>query len=99
MLDSFERERAATQQVITVLVEEVEFLRYLLLNRPHMHPLNPAMQATEPDPANDDMRKWLSEEEEELLALRLGDHISQSDIEALESALGLDVHTELEPSE
>ncbi len=95
-----DRVEVAHNKVIQVLVDEVEFLRYLLLNRPHMHPLNPAMAPAEGDAPAPDRPMWLSEEEEDILALRLADHISQTDVDALESELGLHIDADyLEPSE
>lgn len=98
LIDAMDRVQVAQAQVIQVLVDEVEFLRYMLLNRPHMHPLNAAAAPLAGEPSDRPM--WLSEEEEELLNLRLQDHISQTDLDALQSELGIELDTEyLEPSE
>lgn len=74
---------------VRILADQVDFLRYMLTQVPHMSPvLQEAMG--QPLPAVDDgFRPYMSEEEEELLALRLNDHISEQDLAALAEELQL----------
>lgn len=97
-----ERERAAWRMVVTVLADEVEYLRYMVTQTPHMSPALRNLTATEaPPPAADGdagVRPYLSEEEEELLALRLHDHIDETRLHELAEELDIPV-PRLEPDE
>lgn len=102
LLDAMERERAAWKMVVTVLADQVEFLRYQVTQTPHMSAAlrdlaeKPAMAAT--PPADDGFRPYLTEDEEELLALRLNDHIDEADLRELAAELNIPVPS-LEPDE
>jgi hypothetical protein len=85
LLRAFEAEREATQQTIRILADQVDYLRYMVMNQPTMT----AAQAVSQPAVNVDpnFRPYLTEDEEELLALRLNDHISESDLRAIQEEL------------
>lgn len=95
-----ERERAAWKMVVTVLADQVEFLRYMATQTPHM---SPALHSLTADPAAapeaaDGYRPYLTEDEEELLALRLGEHIDETRLREIAEELNIPVPS-LEPDE
>lgn len=102
LLDAMERERAAWKMVVTVLADQVEFLRYQVTQTPHMSQALNSLTADLPAPAapavGDEFRPYLTEEEEELLALRLNDHIDEADLRELAAELNIPVPS-LEPDE
>lgn len=58
--------------------------------------LNPAQQpVADPEPGS---RKWLSEEEEEIMALQLNGRISEMELSALQETLGLTQGLQLAPA-
>ena len=74
---------------IDVLAEQVEWLRWQLTQTPHMSQvLRPENPAAQPEPEAG-FPLFLSEEEEDLLALRLNEHITESDLEAIRGELRL----------
>ena len=79
----------ALRTTIDVLAEQVEWLRWQLTQTPHAaeitRPRNPSAQ---PEPETG-FPLFMSEEEEDLLALRLNEHISESDLEAIRGELRL----------
>jgi hypothetical protein len=84
LLSAQENERRAKDQVITVLADQVEYLRYLVSQQPHMSPALRGVTLETPEaPEADGFRPWMSEEEEEMLALNLNEHITDADLEAL----------------
>lgn len=84
-----EAEVRALRMTIDVLAEQVEWLRWQLTQTPHMsNVLKPVNPTAQPD-IEDDFPKWMSEEEEDLLALQLNEHITQHDLEAIRSELRL----------
>jgi len=94
LLDAMERERAAWKMVVTVLADQVEFLRYQVTQTPHMSPAlrdlaeQPTMGAV---PVDDGFRPYLTEDEEELLALRINDHVSEVELRKLAEELDIPV--------
>lgn len=100
LLDAMERERAAWKMVVTVLADQVEFLRYQVTQTPHMsaalHTLTDP--AAVPPPVADGFRPYLTEDEEELLALRINDHIDEVELRKLAEELDIPVPS-LEPDE
>jgi hypothetical protein len=92
LLAAQENERIAMNKVITVLADQVEWLRWQLNKTPHMslalHELHqqtgPVMPTPQSLPGFDpDFKPYMSEEEEELLALRINEHINDQELEAL----------------
>lgn len=76
---------------IDVLAEQIEWLRWQLTQTPHMSEIlrpaaTPADTQLLPEPGGP---MWLSEEEEDLLALKLNDHLDREDVEAIRSELRL----------
>lgn len=101
LLDAMERERAAWRMVVTVLADQVEYLRYMATQAPHMSPALRNLTSEAPAPAAaaaEDVRPYLTEEEEELLALRLNDHIDETRLRELADELDIPV-PQLEPDE
>lgn len=104
-----EREREAWRMVVTVLADQVEYLRFMATKTPHMSPalrdLHAQDKAQVPTPEtlpgfDPDFRPYMTEEEEELLALRINEHINDAELEALrgEVAKVIPLHA-LEPDE
>lgn len=93
-----ERERAAWRMVVTVLADQVEYLRYQATQAPHMstalRELNLTGEAG-PDPETG-FKAYLSEEEEELLAANLAGRISDAQLQELAAELDVPVPS-LEP--
>lgn len=78
--------------MITVLADQVEWLRWQLNQKPHMSPalhdlhmqVEPQFPRPEEIPGFDpDFKPYLSEEEEELLALNINEHINDQELQAL----------------
>ena len=97
LLAAQENERRAKDQVITVLADQVEWLRWQLNDKAHMSPAlhelhtqeRPQFPTPEDIPGFDpDFKPYLSEEEEELLALNLNQHISDAELAALREEIG-----------
>lgn len=74
------------QDTILILVDQVEHLRAQLDGRPHVSAARPAANPTQQQPAAPGVTPYLSEEEEDLLALHLGGHISDQELADLTSA-------------
>lgn len=79
--------------VVTVLADQVEFLRYMATQTPHM---SAALRNITTDPAStppvdDGFRPYLTEDEEELLALRINDHIDEVELRRLAEELEIPV--------
>lgn len=102
LLDAMERERAAWKMVVTVLADQVEFLRYQVTQAPHMsvalRDLAEKPVMTTASPAADGFRPYLTEDEEELLAARLNGHIDEAELRAFAEELNIPVPS-LEPDE
>lgn len=75
--------------VIDVLAEQVEWLRWQLTQTPHMSQVLKPVNPTDQPLVEDDFPKYLSEEEEDLLAMRLNDHLTENDVEQIRSELRL----------
>ena len=93
LLASMEREREAMQQTIRILADQVDYLRFMATRVPHMSPVLADQLAPIPDEEDfsgpeEGFRPYLSEEEEELLALRLNDHISDVELANLREEVG-----------
>lgn len=74
---------------IDVLAEQVEWLRWQLTQTPHMSQVLRDENPTEQPLVEDGFPKYLSEEEEDLLAMRLNDHLTESDVEQIRAELRL----------
>jgi hypothetical protein len=92
LLAAQENERIAMNKVITVLADQVEWLRWQLNKAPHMSPAlrDLHMQTAPVMPTPDTLEgfdpnfvPYMTEEEEEMLALRINDHITDLELEAL----------------
>lgn len=86
----------ALMKLVEMLAEQVDYLRAKLDGHPHISPSAPASNpSAQPEPlAGHPM--YLSEEEEDLLALRVNDYITDPDLEELRTQLNL---PSLEPDE
>ncbi len=81
----------AMRDTILVQADMIDYLRskadghaYVPMRTPALNPSN--QPVADPDPGS---RKWLSEEEEELLALQLNGHISELELARLQEGLGM----------
>lgn len=89
--EAHEREVAALKLLVEMLAEQVDYLRATIAQRPYVNPR--AAQPVNPSqlqPAVPGEPAYLTEEEEEILALRELDHITDSDVEHLREQLGLE---------
>lgn len=97
LLASMEREREAWRMVVTVLADQVEYLRYMVTKTPHLSPALRNLTAGETQPVGDaGTRPYLTEDEEELLALRINEHIDDARLRELAKELNIPVPS-LEP--
>lgn len=97
-----ERERAVWRMLVTVLADEVEYLRFMATQQPHMSTALRTLtsEAPEAPEADSDFRPYLTEEEEELLALRLNEHIDEQQLRELQEEIGKVIPLpDLEPDE
>lgn len=78
-------------KLVDVLAEQVDYLRAQLNGVGYIKPGTPAANPTHQPVAEPGQPMFLSEEEEELMALRLHDHISEYDLENLRAELDLRV--------
>lgn len=100
--EAHERHVAALEKLAIVLSDQVDWLRWQLSEKPHVGPnLFPAEPVEEAGPLPE--KKYLSEEEEDILALHLNDYLSDSDLKELEGQLGHALNVtqlhQLEPDE
>lgn len=79
----------ALQDSIIILADQVEYLRAQVDGRPHVYSGTPSVNPSAQPAVEDGFPKYLSEEEEELLALRLNDHINDLELEQLRADLRL----------
>lgn len=96
LIEAQEKTLKAQKMVIDVLAEQVEWLRYQLSGMPHVGSTTAGLNPTDQPVAEVAGRKYLSEEEEDLLALRLNEHITDEDLRALSSELGIDADISVE---
>lgn len=92
LIDAQAKESAALKMVITVLADQVEFLRFQLTQRPHMSAsLHAVAEGAPPaeDPREEGRKMYLSEQEEEILALNLEGHLTGIDLDRLASEFDL----------
>lgn len=89
------------ERMIVLLSDEVDYLRHLLDQKAYIRPSTPAANPSGLVPAEPGQKLWLSEEEEDILALRLNDYLDDSDLRDLESLTGAPIRLapELEPDE
>lgn len=88
--EAHEREVAALKLLVEMLAEQVDYLRAIIAQRPYVNPR--AAQPANPSqlqPAVPGEPAYLTEEEEEILALREFDHLDDADVERLRATLGL----------
>jgi hypothetical protein len=89
--DAHEAHVRSLNALVDVLAEQVEYLRGIIAQQQHLfpqnlRPLNPS-GLVPVEGVEDPM--YMSEEEEEILALRQFDHITDQDVERLRGELGL----------
>ena len=86
-----EKERLAWNATITILCDQIEFLRFQLLKAPHQSPGLQQVYSNFAEDEDEEKRRkmYLSEEEEDMLALRLNDHLDTDDMERLASQFDL----------
>lgn len=82
------------QDTILILVDQVEYLRAQLDGRAHVSQARPAVNPSQQPPAAPGLTPYLSEEEEDLLALNLSGHISDQELAELREQLHM---PQLEP--
>lgn len=84
------------ERIILILTDQVDYLRYQLNQPPVQRPV------TEEGVMDAEARKmWMSEEEEDILAMQLNGLLANEDIKRLEDTLGapLTLVHDLEPDE
>lgn len=79
----------AMRDTILVQADMIDYLRSKLDGHAYVPQRTPALNPTAQPPAEPGERKWLSEEEEELMALRLNGHISELELAQLQDRLGM----------
>lgn len=94
LIASFEREREAMQQSIRILADQVDYLRYQVAvsgqgGGAHMSPVLEELKGNDFNLTADDdgFRPYMTEEEEELLAMRLNDLITEQDLREIQEDL------------
>lgn len=80
LIDAQERTIKAMQDSIMILVDQVEYLRAQVDGKPHVSMARVAVNPTNQPPAEEGFKKYLSEEEEEAMALHLNGHISDAEL-------------------
>lgn len=94
--DAHEAHVKALMKLVEMLAEQVDYLRAKLDGHPHIPVTRPALNPSSlPEPVAGHPL-YLSEEEEDMLALQLNDHITDLDLENLRTQLNLPA---LEPDE
>lgn len=89
LLAAQENERKALNMVITVLADQIEWLRWQHDKAPHFSTAMRGLTSEQLAPADEpDFNPFMSEEEEELLALRLNDHINDQELQTLREEVG-----------
>lgn len=83
-------------KLVEMLAEQVDYLRAKLDGHPHIPATRPALNPSEQPPMQAGHPLFLSDEEEDMLALRLNDYITDPDLEELRAQLNL---PSLEPDE
>lgn len=96
--ESHEAHVKSLMKLVEMLAEQVDYLRAKLDGHPYIGASVPSLNPSglPPAPEGFDGPKYLSEEEEDLLALRLNEHISQDVLDELTEAFQL---PSLEPDE
>ena len=79
----------AMRDTILVQADMIDYFRAKLDGHAYVPSRTPALNPTNQPPAEPGERKWLSEEEEELLALSLNGHISDIELAKLQEGLGM----------
>lgn len=79
----------AMRDTLLVQADVIDYLRSKLDGHAYVPSRTPAVNPTEQIPADPGERKWLTEEEEELLALRLNGHINDVELANLQESLGM----------
>jgi type I site-specific restriction endonuclease len=94
----------ALEKLAIVLSDQVDWLRWQLSQKAHVSPpLFPKEEEEQTHAKEQAARKWLSEEEEDILALRMNDYLTDADLQELEADLGIPLKVvpvhDLEPDE
>jgi len=99
ILAANERTVKAMRDTIIVLHEQIEYLRAKLDGQAFVSAATVAANPTEQVPADAEGPKWLSEEEEELLALKLNGYIDEGQMRSKMEELGITTNLHVLPSE
>lgn len=82
------------ERLIVALSDEVDYLRHLLDSRAYVRPSTPAANPSKLPLAEATEKKYLSEEEEDALALKMNGYITEADWSDIEAQLGVEVTTD-----
>lgn len=82
------------ERMIVALSDEIDYLRHLLDDRAYVRPSTPAANPSALLPATPGEKLYLSEEEEEALALKMNGYIDEADWGEIESQLGVEITTD-----
>ena len=89
LLDARDREVAALKLVIESLAEQIEYLR-IVMGQPNLSRAKTLIPADEQSPELvEGLKAYLSEEEQDLIALRDNGHIDEIELERELAAAGL----------
>lgn len=89
--EAHEKHVESLMKLVEMLADQVDYLRAVIAQRPYVNPAT--VQALNPsslEPVVPGGPSYLTEEEEDILALREFDHISDADVEHLREQLGLE---------
>jgi hypothetical protein len=79
----------AMRDVLLVQADQIDYLRAKNDGHAYVPQRTVALNPTQQPPAESGGRKWLTEEEEELLALNLNGHLSDLELAKLQADLGM----------
>jgi hypothetical protein len=79
----------AMRDTILVQADLIDYMRATADGHAYVPSRTPALNPTQQPPAEPGGRKWLTEEEEEILALNLNGHISDLELAKLQQDLGM----------
>lgn len=89
LLEARDREVAALKLVIEALSEQIDYLR-VLMGQPNLSRAKSVLPVTEQSPELvEGLKAYLSDEEEDLIALRDAGHIGELELEQQLAAAGL----------
>jgi len=80
----------ALEKLVTFMADEIDYLRAKVAGYPHIPASVPSLNPSGQPPATGG-NMYLSEEEEDALALHLNDYLGPGDLAALRDDLGLDI--------